>query len=169
MKLSFFILFFIGFSWNSFAQKDSSYYNPNIVQKMYYLKPLQKANGSYYYGERRLNGYYALEVPFFELNDAEVNYHYQQFKTFNIIGQVISFVPTVYVIANINKPRTNLNNYLSILLGSLGASITCNIIGHSHIKKAAIKYNKALGQNNLGYFQLKPNDNSLGMALKYHF
>ncbi|MDZ7933707.1 MAG: hypothetical protein U5M51_01785 [Emticicia sp.] len=50
-------LLFLGISFGIFAQKDSAYYNPNIIRKLYYLKPLQKVNGSYFYGERRLSGY----------------------------------------------------------------------------------------------------------------
>ena len=58
-------LLFLGLSFIGFAQKDSSYYNPNITRKLYYLKPLQKINGVYFYGDRKLSGYNALEVPFF--------------------------------------------------------------------------------------------------------
>ncbi len=159
---------------NTFAQKDSSYYNPNITRKLYYLKPLQKVNGVYFYGDRKLSGYNALEVPFFELNDAEVNYHYKKYKIFTGVGQAVSLIPTIYILANLNNTRVRQSGYysttyLSVILASLSGSIACNLIGKSHIKKAAIRYNQAIGQSNLGYWQLKTDDNSLGMALKYNF
>lgn len=167
-------LLFFSIAFSIFAQKDSAYYNPNITRKLYYLKPLQKINGSYYYGERRLSGYNSLEVPFFELNNPEVNFHYRRYKTFTGIGQAIGFIPTIYVLATLNKPRTRqsgfyTSTYLSIIGVTLAGSITCSLIGKSHIKKAAIKYNQALGQKNMSTLQLKTDENSLGLALKYSF
>lgn len=166
------LLFSLSFS--VFAQKDTSYYNPNIVRKIFYLKPLQKIGGNYFYGERKLRGFYALEVPFYELNNAEVNHHYQQFKTFTGIGSAISLIPTIYVLATINNNRQRQSgfyssNYLVVIFASLGGSIACNLVAKSHIKKAAIKYNQAIGKNNLGYFRLHTDENSLGMSVKYHF
>lgn len=173
MKTVFTILF-LGISFSIFAQKDSTYYNPNITRKLYYLKPLQKVNGSYYYGERRLSSYNSLEVPFFELNAPEVNFHYRRYKTFTGIGQAIGFIPTIYILATLNKPRTRQSGlytgtYLSIIGASLAGTITCTLIGKSHIKKAAIRYNQALGQSNTSYWQLQTDQNSLGLVLKYGF
>jgi hypothetical protein len=58
-------------------------------------------------------------------------------------------------------------------LGIIGAkyvgSITCTLIVKSHIKKAAIKYNQALGKNNVSNLQLKTDENALGLALRYNF
>lgn len=167
-------LLFFSISFGIFAQKDSAYYNPNITRKLYYLKSLQKVNGSYYYGERRLSSYNSLEVPFFELNDPEVNFHYRRYKTFTGIGQAIGFIPTIYILATLNKPRTRqsglyTSTYLGVIGASLVGSITCSLIGKSHIKKAAIRYNQALGQSNVSYWQLQTDQNSLGLALKYSF
>ncbi|MFN3489606.1 MAG: hypothetical protein ACK4YV_10755 [Emticicia sp.] len=166
------LLFSISFC--VFAQKDSAYYNPNITRKLYYLKPLQKVNGSYYYGERRLSSYSSLEVPFFELNDPEVNFHYRRYKTFTGIGQAIGFIPTIYILATLQKnisrqTRYYSGTYLSIIGASLAGTITCTLIGKSHIKKATIRYNQALGQNNMSYWQFQTDQNSLGLALKYNF
>lgn len=174
MKMLLATCLFLGISLNTFAQKDSSYYNPNITRKLYYLKPLQKVGGVYFYGDRKLSGVNALEVPFFELNDAEVNHHYKNYKIFTGIGQAISFIPTIYILANLNNTRVRgsgyyTRTYLSIILASIGGSIVCTTIGKSHIKKAAIRYNQAIGQGNVSYWQLKTDDNSLGMALKYNF
>ncbi|MER0440287.1 hypothetical protein [Emticicia sp. W12TSBA100-4] len=167
-------LLFFSISFSIFAQKDSAYYNPNITRKLYYLKPLQKVNGSYYYGERRLSSYNSLEVPFFELNDPEVNFHYRRYKTFTGIGQAISIIPTIYFLATFNKTRTRQSGfysstYLSIIGASLVGSITTSLIGKSHVKKAAIRYNQAIGQNNVSSLQLKTDENSLGLALRYSF
>jgi len=167
-------LIFFSITFSIFAQKDSAHYNPNITRKLYYLKPLQKVNGSYYYGERRLSGYNSLEVPFFELNDPEVNFHYRRYKTFTGIGQAIGFIPTIYVLATINKPRTRqsgfyTSTYLSIIGATLAGSITCTLIGKSHIKKAAIRYNQTLEPNNMSSLQLKTDEITLGLALKYNF
>lgn len=168
-------LLFLSLSFSIFAQKDSAYYNPNITRKLYYLKPLQKVNGSYYYGERRLSSYNSLEVPFFELNNSEVNFHYRRYKTFTGIGQAISIIPTIYLLATFNKTRIRQSGfysstYLSIIGASLVGSITSSLIGKSHIRKAAIKYNQALGQSNsTSNLQLKPNENALGLALRYNF
>lgn len=167
-------LLFLSVCLNLFGQKDSSYYNTNITRKLYYLKPLQKVSGVYFYGDRKLSGYNALEVPFFELNNAEVNFHYKRFKTFTGIAQAISFIPTIYIIANLsnrNKQQSGYytSTYLGVIIASLGGSIACNLIGKSHIKKAAIKYNQAIGKDNVGYWQFKTDNNSLGMALRYNF
>ena len=174
MKKSLFTLLFLVISLSTFAQTDSSHYNPNITRKLYALKSLNKINGSYYYGERKLTGFYALEVPFFELNDAEVNRHYKQFKTFTNVGRAISIVPTIFLLANLsnNKLRQSgffTQTYFTIVFASIGGNIVCDLVAKSHIKKAAIRYNKAIGKDNLGYWQFKNDDNSLGMSLKYNF
>jgi hypothetical protein len=174
MKFSIITLLFVGISFSIFAQKDSVYYNPNIIRKLYYLKPLQKVNGVYYYGERKLSGYNSLEVPFFELNDPEVNFHYKRYKTFTGVGQAIGFIPTIYVLATLNKPRTRqsgfyTSTYLSVIGATLLGSITCTLIGKSHVKKAAIRYNQALGKSNTSYWQLKTDENAFGLALKLGF
>lgn len=167
-------LLFLGISFSIFAQKDSAYYNPNITRKLYYLKPLQRVNGLYYYGDRRLSGYTSLEVPFFELNDQEVNFHYRRYKTFTGIGQAIGFIPTIYILATLRKnlarqTRYYSGTYLGIIGATLVGNVTCTLIGKSHIKKAAIRYNQALGQSNMSSLQLKTDENSLGLALKYSF
>lgn len=167
-------ILFLGLSFQSFAQKDSAFYNPNITRKLYYLKPLQKVSGVYFYGDRKLSGFNALEVPFFELNDPEVNFHYKNYKIFTGIGQAISFIPTIYILANLNNSRNRQSGYysgtyLGILFASLGGSIACNLIGKTHIKKAAIRYNQAIGENNISYLQLKTDENAIGMSLRYHF
>ena len=166
-------LLFLGLSFSIFAQKDSSYYNPNITRKLFYLKPLNKVNGIYYYGERKLSGYSSLEVPFFELNDAEVNHHYKRYKISTGIGQAISLIPTIYIIANLNNSSRRqsgfyTSTYLGIIVASVSGSIACNLIGKSHIKKAAIKYNQGIGKDNMSYWQLTTDENSLGMAMKYN-
>lgn len=108
-------------SFSIFAQKDSTNFHPNITRKLYYLKPLQKVNGPYYYGERRLSSYNSLEVPFFDLNNPEVNIHYRRYKTFTIIGQAIGFIPTIWVLATLNKPRTRQSEfYISTYMGIIG-------------------------------------------------
>lgn len=168
------IVILIVSSFSLFAQKDSSFYKSNITRKHYYLKPLQKVNGTYYYGERRLSGFNSLEVPFFELNDPIVNYHFKRYKIFNGVGQAISFIPTIYILSTLNKARTRQSGYYSgTYLGMLGVSlvgsITCNIIGKAHIKRAAIRYNQALGQPTSANLQLKPDENSLGLALRFNF
>lgn len=171
---TFLTLLLLGISFGIFAQKDSAYNNPNITRKLYYLKPLQKINGSYFYGERRLSGYNSLEVPFFELNDPEVNFHYRRYRTFTGIGQAIGFIPTIYILATLKKNLTRQTRYysgtyLSIIGATLVGNLTCTLIGRSHIKKAAIKYNQALGQNNVSNLQLKTDENALGLAFRYNF
>lgn len=167
-------LLFFSISFSTFAQKDSAHYNPNITRKLYYLKSLQKVNGSYYYGERRLSGYNSLEVPFFELNNPEVNFHYRRYKTFTGIGQAIGLIPTIYILATLRnnvsrQTRYYSGTYLGIIGATLVGNLTCTLIGKSHIQKAAIKYNQALGQSNVSSLQLKTDENSLGLALKYSF
>jgi len=58
---------------------------------------------------------------------------------------------------------------MGIIEATVVVSITCSSIGKSHIKKVAIKYNKAHGENNMRNLQLKTDENSLGLALRYRF
>ncbi|MDZ7933708.1 MAG: hypothetical protein U5M51_01790 [Emticicia sp.] len=109
-------------------------------------------------------------MPFFELNDPEVNFHYRRYKTFTGIGQAIGFIPTIYILATLNKPRTRQSGlytgtYLGIIGTSLAGTITCTLIGKSHIKKAAIRYNQALGQSNMSYWQLKTGPKFAGFGI----
>jgi hypothetical protein len=153
------------------AQIDSIYHL-KIPQKTFTLNPLNRIDGKYYYGNEKLRSFDALQVPFYVLNDSIVNLHYKKYRIFNTIARVVAYVPLIYflgVAGNRNFYISNQDTFWAIYFLSIGTTIGFDIAKKIQIKKAAMRYNNALKEPPLGYLELKPDDNSLGLAVMYHF
>lgn len=128
------------------AQRDTSFYRSAPIPS--HLRPIERAIGSsalgsiYFYGEKRLSSPYSLEVPFFELNDPLVSHHFSAFRSWTTISRVTALVPLIYILAQ--PGRGSHGGYWTVYVGSIVASVGCNIIANSHVNKAVIRYNGLL-------------------------
>ncbi len=137
---------------------------------VYSLKIIDKKNGAYYYGNTKITNWAALSIPFAELNEGEVNLRYRQYKTLNSVGQVISWIPTVYFLANLNQEKnTRSGAYWAVLLTSLAGSMTCNWVAQKRIKQAIVHYNHGISRKTGFRMNIEPDKNTWGLAIHANF
>ncbi|WP_460951319.1 hypothetical protein [Spirosoma daeguense] len=148
-----FIVFFL-FSSTAYAQReadDTSHYRSIPIPA--HLMPIERAYGSsslgsvYFYGGKKLSSPYSLEIPFYELNDAEVNHRFQTFRTLTTLSRLTALVPLAYIVLTSSK---NNGTYWTVYGGSIVSSLTFSIIGNSQVNKAVTRYNQLLRQPRVG-------------------
>lgn len=153
MKYVFVVLFslFVG---GAFGQQtgDSLFYRKPENKSAQYLKPIEMASafGPYMYGGKRLRSPFSLEVPFYELDDPGVNKFFISYRICNTVSQMASFVPLVYIFTRSRTNRATPNEYLTVFLGSLTASLGASIFGQFKLRQAVNRYNAVLAHNQLG-------------------
>jgi hypothetical protein len=175
MKTRLLIAFFI-LSLNSLthAQRadDTSHYRTAPIPA--HLLPIERTAASsfgsvYFYGGKRLSSPFALEVPFYELNDPTVNHHFRAFRTLTTISRLTSLATLAYVIFNKNGRNST---YWIVYGSSIGASLTLAIIGNGHVNKAVTRYNEMLRQPRVG-MSIAPipltGRQAIGVGVAYRF
>ena len=135
---------------NSEAQprRDSSYYEP--LQRLG-LKPIVITNGRHYYGEQRLKNANSLEIPFYELNDFEVNRRYKKYKNLSTAQMIVGFIPTVYFIYTATGGNVNSRVYWSIFSGTIVSQIGLGFMANEEMKGAVEAFNLGLARNRVGF------------------
>lgn len=132
------------------AQRDTSFYRQTPVPA--HLRPIERAVGSsalgsvYFYGEKKLNSPYSLEVPFFELNDPQVNQHYRSFRTWTTVSRLTALVPLVYFFTRTRSIGFNSGEYWTVYGGSIAVALGTVIVANTQVNKAVNRYNTMLRQ-----------------------
>ncbi len=91
---------------------------------------------------------YALEIPLSELNDPDVNRRFANYKTARVVGQVMAFLPFVYLLST---SRGFTQNEFWIVYGiSIGGAIGSDLVGKAQLRKGIERYNLRLERNKLG-------------------
>lgn len=136
----------------SHAQRvdDTSHYRSVPVPG--HLLPVERTAASslgtvYFYGGKKLSSPFALEVPFYELDDPTVNHHFRTFKTLNTLSKLTSLATLAYVLFSKNGSNST---YWIVYVSSVGASLTLLVIGNGHVNKAVTRYNEMLRQPRVG-------------------
>lgn len=117
-----------------------------------HLLPIERTAGSslgtvYFYGGKKLSSPFALEVPFYELNDPTVNHHFKTFRTLTTLSRLTSLATLAYVLFSKNGSNST---YWIVYGSSIGASLTFLAIGSGHVNKAVTRYNEMLRQPRVG-------------------
>ena len=136
---------------NSEAQprRDSSYYEP--LQRLG-LKPIVITNGRYYYGDQRLKNANSLEIPFYELNDFEVNRRYKKYKNLGTAQMIVGFIPTVYFIyAATGGGNVSSRVSWSVFSGTIVTQIGLGFMSNQEMKGAVEAFNLGLVRNRVGF------------------
>ncbi|WP_310589088.1 hypothetical protein [Fibrella forsythiae] len=132
----------------AYAQRDTSFYRQSAVPA--HLRPIERAAGSsalgsvYFYGGKKLNSPFSLEVPFIELNDPQVNQHFRNFRTWTTISRLTGLVSLAYFITT--GSRSNAGQYWTVYGSSLALSLGTIIVANSQVNKAVGRYNTMLRQ-----------------------
>src|SRR6478752_5769000 len=111
------------------------------------LKPIYKNGWKYFYGDKRVNSVYALQIPLESIDDKEINLRYKKFKTFQVLRGVAYIPGLIYLLANGNfggrRPTRGISSetFLLIMAGGVAADITFNALSHHQMGKAIDIYN----------------------------
>jgi|GEM_PF-2287392 len=128
---------------------DSAFYQPR-PQVPAHLRGIERAGGLYFYGAQRLRSPLSLEIPFQELNDAQVMRHFRTSRTFSTASQLVGFVPVIYLLARNRSFGFRSREYWVIYFGSIGASLGLTLAGNNQVRRAVNRYNQVLLQSRLG-------------------
>lgn len=116
-----------------------------------HLRPIERAIGSsalgsvYFYGGKKLNSPFSLEVPFIELNDPQVNQHFRNFRTWTTISRLTGLVSLAYFITTGSR-NNSASQYWTVYGSSLALSLGTIIVANSQVNKAVGRYNTMLRQ-----------------------
>ncbi|ARK13483.2 hypothetical protein [Fibrivirga algicola] len=135
-------------SLTGYAQRDTSFYRQTPVPA--HLRPIERAVGSsalgsvYFYGGRKLNSPFSLEVPFIELNDPQVNQHFRSFRTWTTISRLTGLASLAYFVTTGSTSRSG--QYWTVYGGSVVLALGTVIIANAQVNKAVGRYNTMLRQ-----------------------
>ncbi len=126
------------------------------------LKPIYKQGFRYYYDTKRVRTPHALQLPLLGLNDEEVKRRYKNFTLLSDAGNIIAFIPLIYVISGTYSSGTGFNpdTFLWLILAALGLDITLDLFAHNQLKKGIDRYNELI---------VVPSPNTPGLSLRYRF
>ncbi len=152
-----------------FAQRrDSVYFEP--LQRTD-LKPIVIDGARYFYGSQRLKNAYSLEIPFYDLNDPEVNRNFKQFKTLRTVGSVLGFAPTVYFVYNLSGGAYNGGAFWTIYSAGVVGTVLCNLLAENKMRFAVRAFNLGITRHRVGLsVQPLPHQNTAwGIAYRVGF
>ncbi|MEZ0540954.1 hypothetical protein [Fibrella arboris] len=140
-----------------YAQRDTSFYRQIPVPS--HLRPIERAIGSsalgsvYFYGGKKLNSPFSLEVPFIELNDPQVNQHFRSFRTWTTISRLTGVASLAYFITTGTSSNRN-GQYWTVYGGSVALAFGTIIIANTQVSKAVARYNTMLRQVPTGFIRV---------------
>ena len=151
-------LTFVALAAHAQRERDTSFYRQTAVPA--HLRPIERAIGSsslgsvYFYGDKKLNSPFSLEVPFYELNDPQVNQHFRNFRTWTTISRLTALVPLVYFFTRTQSVGFNSGEYWTIYGGSIALSLGTVIVANTQVNRAVSRYNTMLRQVPSGTIRL---------------
>lgn len=132
MKRFIFATFLVGY----LASHSASAQHTRMVE----LQPIQKVGHRYFYDSRPLGTAFALQIPLQSLKDEEIDQRYNRFVNFQRLRSLGYLASLIYIGTNPNL-YTSSNSFATILLASIAADITFNLISHHQMRKAIDRYN----------------------------
>jgi hypothetical protein len=152
------------------AQVADSVYYQKPAPSMVPLRPIESSMGKFYYGGKRLNSAFSLEIPFTELNDEQVNRTFKRYRTARLASGVVGFAPLVYILLNARSGFSR-DTYWIVFGATVVTSFGLNIYGDSQARRAVNLYNARLGSRRVGFsIQSLPNGRlapGLGYAARF--
>ena len=141
------------------------------------LKPIYKQGWKYFYGNKRMNSAYALQIPLEALENREINERFRKFKRLQVIG-LLAYLPSfVYLFTNgraiVRHGRGYRNSedrtYLFLLAGGIGGRITFSALAHRQMNEAIDIYNIQIANKSSVGLSLAPLPRQNILGLSYHF
>lgn len=121
---------------------------------------------NFFYGNKKVNNAYALQIPLESLEDEEINEKFQAFKNTRTVGRVFTFIPLVYaaILVGYNQPAgsgpDDVTGFVAVLLSSTVANVICIVVSNNQLRKAVDRYNLLIIDKNKLGFHLEPLPNN---------
>jgi len=136
------------------------------------LKPIYKEGWKYFYGTKKVNSAYALQIPLEGIESNEVNHYFNSFKTLqNLRG--FAYLPCViYLFTNLNGSQQSAETFSYLLLAGFAGDLAFNIISQSKMTKAIDIYNLSIAQRsslNLQLERMKANQTLISLGFHRRF
>lgn len=111
------------------------------VTKSIPLKPIYKNGQKYFYGTKKVNSAYSLQIPLEGIDNPEVNRYYNSFKTLQSLRGYAYLPSIIFLVAGNNGSQNEADTFLYLLLGGVVGDITLNLLSHHKMGKAIDIYN----------------------------
>jgi hypothetical protein len=108
------------------------------------LKPIYKNGQKYFYGTKRVNSGYSLQIPLEGIDDPEVNRYYNGYKTLQNLRGYAYLPAMVFLFAGSTGSQNEAETFLYLLLAGVAGDITFNLVSHHKMGKAIDIYNVAI-------------------------
>ena len=136
------------------------------------LQPIYKEGWKYFYGTKKVNSAYSLQIPLEGIDNREVDRYFNSFKTFqNLRG--LAYIPSViYLFTNLNGSQQSGETFTYLLLAGVAGDLVFNIISQSRMGKAIDIYNIAIaprGSLNLQMERTKTNQTLISFGFRQRF
>jgi len=136
------------------------------------LQPIYKEGWKYFYGSKKMNSAYSLQIPLEGVGSPEVERYFKSFKTFqNLRG--LAYVPSlVYLFTNLNGSQQSGETFTYLLFAGLAGDLAFSIVSHHKMAKAIDLYNLAIaprGSINLQLEKIQSNQTLISFGYRHRF
>ena len=136
------------------------------------LQPIYKEGWKYFYGTKKVNSAYSLQIPLEGIDNKEVDHYFNSFKTFqNLRG--FAYLPSViFLFTNLNGSQQSGETFTYLLLAGVVGDIVFNAISQNRMSKAIDIYNIAIaprGSLNLQMEKTKNNQTLISLGFRQRF
>jgi hypothetical protein len=131
------------------------------------LKPILKNGKHYFYGSKRVNSAYALQIPLEGIMDDQVNLYFKRFKrcqNFRAVAYIPALLLIFYSPINTNSRG---NTFLGALAAGVVADITLNRVSHYQMGKAIDLYNISILQRSAIGLRLEKSNKDVALCLGF--
>lgn len=129
--------------------------------RMVELKPISKRGFNYHYDLKRMRTPYALQLPLLQIEDDEVAMRYKRFENLDLLGEMLAFVPFIYLFSDLNPGgQAGFETFFLLVLGSLAGELVLTIVAHNQLRRGIDRYNQLL---------VTPSSALPGLSLRYRF
>ena len=143
-----------------------------FTTKSIQLKPIGKSGWKYFYGTKKVNNAFSLQIPLEGINHPEVNRYFKNFKVMQNL-RALAYIPSfIFLFTMSNGTQQDAVTFSYLFLGGVAVDITGNIISQNQIGKAIDIYNISITQSSsigLQIEKIKSNQTLISFGVRQRF
>jgi hypothetical protein len=145
------------------------------------LMPIYKQGWKYFYGGKKMNSAYALQIPLQALDNKQINDRFRKFKTLRVFSKVAYAPAILYLLTNVHLRFGHRRGYSAqnasteafalLAAGGIAGDIAFNGLAHYQMSKAIDIYDLQIANKSSLGVSVNPlhKQNSMGLALHLRF
>ncbi len=145
------------------------------------LKPIYKQGWKYFYGGKKMNAAYALQIPLEALDNKEVNERFKKFKTLRTFRKIAYIPSLIYLLTSVhlrfghrrgyNVQNASTETFALLVAGGVAADVAFNAMAHQQMGKAIDIYNLQIANKSSLGLHINPlhKQNSIGLSFHLTF